>query len=126
VQAEQTSERGQTTWSEMDWAAAEAAVRRLQGRIYRAAAAGTARQVMSLPKLLVRSRSAKRFAICRVTQQNASRTILGLGGVVCRTPEDGKRLTAGLQQTRWATRNWYPDDGTPVPHGRIGYRAAEA
>jgi RNA-directed DNA polymerase len=126
VQAEQTSARGQTAWSEMDWAAAEAAVRRLQGRIYRAAAAGTARQVMNLPKLLVRFRSAKRFAICRVTQQDAGRTIPSLDGVVCRTPEDGKRLTADLQQADWATCNWYPDDGIPVPHGRIGYRAAEA
>ena len=74
MQAEQTGERGQTAWSDIDWAAAEAAVRRLQGRIYRAAAAGTGRQVMSLSKLLVRFRSAKRFAICRVTQQNAGRT----------------------------------------------------
>jgi len=120
VQAEQTSERGQTTWSEIDWAAAEAAVRRLQGRIYRAAAAGTARQVMSLPKLLVRSRSAKRFAICRVTQQNASRTILGLGGVVCRTPEDGKRLTAGLQQTRWQPATGTRMVAFPCPLGGSG------
>ena len=126
MQAEQTSERKQTTWSDIDWAAAEAAVRRLQDQIYRAVAAGTGRQVMSLPKLLVRFRSAKRFAICRVTQQDAGRTIPSLDGVVCRTPEDGKRLTADLQQADWATCNWYPDDGTPVPHGRIGYRAAEA
>ena len=96
MQAEQTSERGQTTWSDIDWAAAEAAVRRLQGRIYRAVAAGKRRQVMNLPKLLVRFRSAKRFAICRVTQQDAGRTIPSLDGVVCRTPEDGKRLTADL------------------------------
>jgi RNA-directed DNA polymerase len=126
VQAEQTSEREQAAWSEIDWAAAEAAVRRLHGRIYRAAAAGTGRQVMSLPKLLVRFRSAKRFAICRVTQQDAGRTIPGFDGVVCWTPEDGKRLTAGLQQAGWATCNWYPGGGIPVPHGRIGYRAAEA
>jgi RNA-directed DNA polymerase len=58
VQAEQTSERGQTAWSDIDWAASEAAVRRLQGRIYRAAAAGRGRQVKNLQKLLVRSRSA--------------------------------------------------------------------
>jgi RNA-directed DNA polymerase len=126
VQAEQISERKQAAWSEIDWAAAEAAVRRLHGRIYRAAAAGTGRQVMSLPKLLVRFRSAKRFAICRVTQQDAGRTIPGFDGVVGWTPEDGKRLTAGLQQAGWATCNWYPGGGIPVPQGRIGYRAAEA
>ena len=54
MQAEQTNEREQTAWSEIDWAATAAAVRRLQGRIYRAAAAGNGRQVKSLPKLLVR------------------------------------------------------------------------
>jgi hypothetical protein len=54
VQTEQTGEREQTTWSEIDWAAAEAAVRRLQDRIYRAAAAGKRRQVKNLQKLLVR------------------------------------------------------------------------
>ena len=48
MQAEQTSERGQTAWSDIDWAAAEAVVRRMQGRIYRAAAAGKRRQVKNL------------------------------------------------------------------------------
>jgi RNA-directed DNA polymerase len=96
VQAEQTGERGQTTWSDIDWAAAEAAVRRLQGRIYRAAAAGNRRQVTNLQKLLVRSRSAKRLAVRRVTQQNAGRTTPGVGGVVYRTPESRMRLATGL------------------------------
>jgi RNA-directed DNA polymerase len=96
VQAEQTSEREQTAWSEIDWPAAEAAVRRLQGRIYRAAAAGKRRQVRNLQKLLIRSRSAKRLAVRRVTQQNAGRNTPGVDGVVCRTPESRMRLTDGL------------------------------
>jgi hypothetical protein len=87
VQAEQTGEREQTAWSDIDWAAAEAAVRRLQDRIYRAAAAGNRRQEKNLQKLLVRSRSAKRLAVRRVTQQNAGRNTPGVDGVVCRTPE---------------------------------------
>ena len=46
VQTELTSEQRQTaTWSEIDWTATEAVVKRLQGRIYRAAAAGNGRQV---------------------------------------------------------------------------------
>jgi RNA-directed DNA polymerase len=126
VQTEQTSERKQTAWPEFDRAAAEAVVKRLQDRIYRAAAAGNRRQVKNLQKLLLRSRSAKRLAVRRVTQQNAGRTTPGLDGVVCWTPEDGKRLAAGLQQTDRATCNWYPDGGIPVPHGWIGYQAAEA
>ena len=35
MRAEQTGGRGQTAWSDIDWAAAEAVVRRLQDRIYR-------------------------------------------------------------------------------------------
>jgi reverse transcriptase-like protein len=109
VQAEQTGERGQTAWSDIDWTAAAAAVRRLQGRIYRAAAAGRGRQVKNLPKLLIRSKSAKRLAICWVTQQNAGRTIPGLDGVVCRTPESGRRLAAGRYRPVGQ-----PVTGTPV------------
>jgi retron-type reverse transcriptase len=96
VQAERTGERGQTAWSGIDWAAAEAAVRRLQNRIYRAAAAGNGRRVKNLQKLLVRSTSAKRLAVRRVTQQNAGRNTPGVDGVVCRTPESRTRLAAGL------------------------------
>ena len=61
LDAELTGEQRQTaTWSEIDWT--EAVVKRLQGRIYRAAAAGNGRQVKNLQKLLVRSTSAKRLA----------------------------------------------------------------
>jgi RNA-directed DNA polymerase len=96
VRTEQTGERGQTAWSDIDWAATEAAVRRLQDRIYRAAAAGNGKQVKNLQKLLVRSVSAKRLAVRRVTQQNAGRNTPGVDGVVCRTPESRTRLTADL------------------------------
>ncbi len=96
MRTEQTGGRRQTTWSEIDWTAAEAVVRRLQDRIYRAAAAGNGRQVKNLQKLLVRSLSAKRLAVRRVTQQNAGRNTPGVDGVVCRTPESRTKLTAGL------------------------------
>jgi RNA-directed DNA polymerase len=96
VRTEQTRERRQTAWSDIDWTTAEAIVKRLQGRIYRAAAAGNGRQVKNLQKLLIRSTSAKRLAVRRVTQQNAGRTTPGVDGVVCRTPESRTRLTAGL------------------------------
>ena len=74
MQTEQTSEREQTAWSEIDRAAAEAVVKRLQDRIYRAAAAGKRRQVKNLQKLLVRSTSAKRLAVRRLP----SRTRVGI------------------------------------------------
>ena len=92
MQTEQTSEQRQTAWSEIDWTVADAVVKRLQGRIYRAAAAGKLGQVKNLQKLLVRSTSAKRLAVRRVTQQNAGRNTPGIDGVVCRTPEGRMRL----------------------------------
>jgi len=113
VRTEQTGERGQTAWSDIDWAATEAAVRRLQDRIYRAAAAGNRGQVKNLQKLLVRSLSAKRLAARGVTQQNAGRNTPGVDGVVCRTPESRTRLTADLtEQTSWTTCNWYTGGAT--------------
>ena len=97
VQTELTGEQRQTaTWSEIDWTATEAVVKRLQGRIYRAAAAGNGRQVKNLQKLLVRSTSAKRLAVRRVAQQNAGRNTPGIDGVVCRTPESRMRLANDL------------------------------
>ena len=88
--------RQTATWSEIDWTAAEAVVKRLQGRIYRAAAAGNGRQVKNLQKLLVRSTSAKRLAVRRVAQQNAGRNTPGIDGVVCGTPESRMRLATDL------------------------------
>jgi N-terminal domain of reverse transcriptase len=105
VQTEQTGEQRQMAWSDIDWATAEALVRRLQGRIYRAAAAGNRQQVKNLQKLLVRSTSAKRLAVRRVTQQNAGHNTPGVDGVVCRTPESRMKLAEppGLPATTGPT-----------------------
>ena len=109
MRTEQTGGRGQTAWSDFDWTATEAIVRRLQDRIYHAAAAGNGRQAKNLQKLLVRSTSAKRLAVRRVAQQNAGRNTPGVDGVVCRTPESRTRLTEGLRDRRTiggATASW--------------------
>src|SRR5215213_1266642 len=76
------------TWSSVDWTATEAAVGRIQDRIFRAAKTGDGARVKNLQKLLVRSRSAKLLATRQVTQRNAGRNTPGIDGVVCRTPED--------------------------------------
>ena len=87
MRTERTDERKPTSWADIDWAAAEEHVRRLQGRIYRAAAAGEHAKVKNLQKLLVRSGSAKMLAIRQVTQQNKGRNTPGVDGVVCNTPQ---------------------------------------
>ena len=92
MRTELNDDREPITWSEVDWTAAEATVRRLQDRIFRAARAGDGARVKSLQNLLARSRSAKLLAIRQVTQQNDGRGTPGIDGVVCRTPTDRARL----------------------------------
>lgn len=87
MKAERTDERRLTSWADIDWSTTEEHVRRLQGRIFRAAAAGEHARVKNLQKLLVRSGSAKLLAIRQVTQQNAGRNTPGVDGVVCNTPQ---------------------------------------
>ena len=50
VKAEQTDGREPMAWSDVDWAAAEAVVRRIQNRIFRAAKAGDGARVKNLQK----------------------------------------------------------------------------
>src|SRR4051794_18593243 len=102
AKAEQTDGREPMAWSNVDWAAAEAVVRRLQDRIFRAAKAGDGARVKNLQKLLVRSRSAKLLAIRQVTQRNAGRNTPGIDGMVCTTPEDRVALLeSGLDLKRY-------------------------
>ena len=100
MRAEQTDGRQPMRWSDVDWAAPEAVVGRIQDRIFRAAKTGDGARVKNLQKLLVRSRSAKLLAIRQVTQRNTGRNTPGIDGVVCRTPEDGVTLLeSGLDLT---------------------------
>ncbi len=56
----------QLTWQDSNWTAATATVRRLQGRIFRAARNGEHAKVKSLQKLLVRSQAARYWRVERV------------------------------------------------------------
>lgn len=95
MKTERTGERRLTSWADIDWATAEENVRRLQGRIFRAAAAGKHAKVKNLQKLLVGSESAKMLAIRQVTQQNKGRNTPGVDGAVCDTPKARLQLLAG-------------------------------
>jgi len=92
VQTEQTSGRELTSWADIDWSLVEEHVRHLQGRIFRAAAAGKKQRVKSLQKFLVRSCFVKMLAIRQVTQQNKGKNTAGVDGVVCDTPQSRLRL----------------------------------
>src|SRR4051794_40976221 len=118
AKAEQTDGREPMAWSNVDWAAAEAVVRRIQDRIFRAAKAGDGARVKNLQKLLVRSRSAKLLAIRQVTQRNAGRNTPGIDGMVCTTPEDRVTLLeSGLElkgyKPKPVRRVYIPKAGKP-------------
>jgi RNA-directed DNA polymerase len=82
-------------WQSINWTAATGSVRRLQGRIFRAARGGEWAKAKSLQKLLVRSQAAKLLAIRQVTQQNRGRLTPGVDGVVVDTPEARAQLLQG-------------------------------
>ena len=89
---EPTKGRELTHWSQMNWTGVEANVRRLQSRIYRAAANGEQTKVKNLQKLMVRSVSAQLLAIRQVTQDNSGKHTPGVDGVVCDTPQKRMEL----------------------------------
>lgn len=84
---EPTKEQKPTTWASINWHEAEATVRRLQERIYRATQREEWVKVKNLQKLLVRATSNKLLAIRRVTQENKGKHTAGVDGVICDTPD---------------------------------------
>lgn len=85
-----------TRWADINWSSVDASVRRMQGRIYRAAANQQHRKVKDLQKLLVRTLSAKLKAIRQVTQENHGKHTPGIDGVICGTPEDRLNMVKDL------------------------------
>jgi RNA-directed DNA polymerase len=84
---EPTKGRERTHGAQMNWTRVEANVRRLQSRLYRAAAHGEHAQVQNLHKLMVRSGSAKLKAIRQVPQAKSGKHTPGVDGVVCANPQ---------------------------------------
>ena len=74
-------------WPDINWTATEGEVRRIQGRIFRAAQNGELKKVKNLQKLLVRSTATKLLATRQVTQQNRGKHTPGVDGVIVDTPE---------------------------------------
>ena len=75
-------------WSDINWTKVERTVKRLQGRIFRAARAGKLGKLKSLQRLLARSSCAKLLAIRRVSQESRGKNTPGVDGGTCSTPED--------------------------------------
>lgn len=97
-------------WSDINWTKVERTVKRLQGRIFRAARAGKLGKLKSLQRLLARSSCAKLLAIRRVSQQSRGKNTPGVDGVLCNTPDD--RLALFQEQDTLQTHR-------PLPVKRI-------
>ena len=80
-------------WDKINFSQLERDVRRLQGRIYGASKKGDKKGVRNLMKLLVRSETAKLFAIYLITQRNEGHKTPGIDGKVYLTPKERMKLS---------------------------------
>ncbi|MFE8978991.1 reverse transcriptase N-terminal domain-containing protein [Streptomyces cyaneofuscatus] len=86
-----------------DWAKAEANVRRLRKRIFRAAQEGDLKKVRNLQKLMLRSHSNLVVSVRRVTQKSRGKKTAGVDGEIALTPSERqslRRRTAGAGRPR--------------------------
>ena len=90
-------EGGAADWDAIDWARAEADVRRLRQRIFTASKDGDLKKVRSLQRLMLRSRANALVSVRRVTEVNAGRTTAGVDGRVVLASRDKADLAAWLQ-----------------------------
>ena len=91
---------GSTDWNAVDWRRANALVRNLRQRIYRATAEGDLRRVRSLQKLMLRSYANRLVSVRRVSQQNAGAATPGVDRVLVKTPEARGRLVDAMRTRR--------------------------
>jgi RNA-directed DNA polymerase len=92
-------------WDFIDWRTCEEEVRRLRGRIFKAAQEGDWPKVRNLQKLLLRSRSNTLVSVRQVAQRNAGRVTAGIDGQVALTSPDRADLAARVYQS---IRGWEP------------------
>jgi len=93
-------------WDELNFSQLERDVRQLQGRIYRASKKGDMKGARNLMKLLVKSETAKLFAIYLITQRNEGHKTPGIDGRVYLTPK--RRMALSKEQFDYRIYNFQP------------------
>jgi RNA-directed DNA polymerase len=91
--------KGGAEWDAIDWRVCEDAVRRLRGRIFKAAQDGDWPTVRSLQKMMLRSWSNTLVSVRRVTQHNAGRLTAGVDGEVALTDEARMELARRVHES---------------------------
>jgi RNA-directed DNA polymerase len=92
-------------WDAVNWRLHEDNVRRLRGRIYKAAQDQDLAKLRSLQKMMLRSWSNTLVSVRQVTQRNAGRKTAGIDGQVALTSP--ARMALAVQAHRVA-RSWKP------------------
>jgi RNA-directed DNA polymerase len=120
-------------WNTIAWKKVERTVFKLQKRIYRAQCRGDVSLVRSLQRLLMHSRSAKLWAVRRVTQDNQGKKTAGVDGKKSLTPDQRLVLVNTLrlpQEAHPVRRVWIPkpatDEKRPLGIPTIDDRALQA
>ena len=90
-------------WHSIDWTKAEADVKRLRQRIFRATQEKDFKKVRNLQKLMLRSHANTVVSIRRVTQRSMGRRTAGVDGFIASTDEARGKLARTLAQTPLAT-----------------------
>jgi RNA-directed DNA polymerase len=115
---------GQTTedWKKFPWKQFQRNVFRLQKRIYRAEQRGDWRRVRKLQRLLLRSWSARCWAVRKVTQDNRGKRTAGIDGKAALTPRERIGLTGDLRNLmHWSVdtlrRTYLPKPGSTERRG---------
>ncbi|MEU8990386.1 reverse transcriptase N-terminal domain-containing protein [Streptomyces sp. NPDC048558] len=98
-------------WHDIDWAKAEASVRRLRQRIFTATQEGDLKKVRNLQKLMLRSHANTLVSVKRVTQQSTGRRTAGIDRERALTPSARGRLAAEIAAERCP--------GKPLPVRRV-------
>jgi RNA-directed DNA polymerase len=93
-------------WEAIGWRGCEEQVRRLRGRIFKAAQAGDWPRVRNLQKLMLRSRANTLVSVRQVTQRNAGRKTPGIDGEVALSSSARAAVAVKVHATvgTWAPR----------------------
>src|SRR6266699_7133734 len=92
-------------WDCVDWRHQEEQVRRLRGRIFKAAREGDWPLARNLQKLMLRSRANTLVSVRQVTQRNTGRRTAGIDGEVALTSEARTAVAVRVHQSR---SSWQP------------------
>lgn len=96
---------GLVDWNAVDWQQAEASVRNLRQRIFRASKEGKHKLVKSLQKLMLRNKANALVSVRRVSQLSHGKNTPGVDKLVVKTPgERAKLVTQILQYQPWRAK----------------------